>query len=173
MYVWGLGHNPAPAPRPTMIYCTSLLINTLLFLHFEALNTFSSTRWRHTATESCTYICCVLCQVVMMDTKIVLVSRAQGASLSGCEIGGKEIELRHWDYWVQVSSVQSLKRRPSVIWDFMCAVAKWYLERDIIAALKSTARKRIVKTLQKNSHCWELLRILVTADWDDLVWSDL
>jgi hypothetical protein len=35
MYVRGEGHNLAPAPRPTMIYCASHLINPLLTLHFE------------------------------------------------------------------------------------------------------------------------------------------
>jgi hypothetical protein len=35
MYVWGMGHNPVPAPRPTMIYCAFPLINPLLILHFE------------------------------------------------------------------------------------------------------------------------------------------
>jgi hypothetical protein len=36
MYVWGLGHtNPALAPRPSMIYCASPLINPLLTPHFE------------------------------------------------------------------------------------------------------------------------------------------
>jgi hypothetical protein len=35
MYVEGGARNPALAPRPSMIYCASPIVNRLLILHFE------------------------------------------------------------------------------------------------------------------------------------------
>jgi hypothetical protein len=35
MYVWGMGHSPAPAPLPSIIYCVFPLINHLSYISNE------------------------------------------------------------------------------------------------------------------------------------------